>query len=135
MRNLPSMLILLLCWTLVGCGQPIESNPGTRAEENSAAVPSKRPVSNVGVTIKEWGITMEPSAVKSGEVALVIRNAGKEPHGLFVSGPGVDRKGQLLEPGQTETLSVSLTEGDYTLFDFVSTNETDHGMTATLTVK
>jgi iron uptake system EfeUOB component EfeO/EfeM len=117
----------LAALALAGCGKPINTTP---MAEPSAKAPTASAA--VAVAVKEWSIAPSPAAVKAGSVTLTIRNEGKEPHGIYVEGPGVDRKGPLVQPGQTQTLTLELTAGSYNLFDFVKDNESAHAMTAAL---
>jgi hypothetical protein len=116
---------------LAGCGNPIGNAPIT-GHAGPTAVPHG---AGVTVTTTEWSIVVTPSAVPAGNVTLRIKNEGKQPHGIYLDGPGTDRKAPLAEPGATSELTVALPSGEFNLTDFVKDNEFAHNMRATLTVK
>jgi plastocyanin len=72
---------------------------------------------------------------KAGAVALVMTNPGGsgQPHGIAVSGNGVDRSGRVVSPGKVSTVTSSLKAGTYTFFCPVPGHE-EAGMKGTLTV-
>jgi iron uptake system EfeUOB component EfeO/EfeM len=116
-----------------GCGKPIGAPAPTMPGSNATAPGGQG--TQVTVTMKEWSIGVSPAAVPAGNVTLNIRDEGKEPHGLYVEGPGVERKASRTEPGATGTLTVAFPAGEFNITDFVKDNETAHNMKATLTVK
>jgi len=134
-RNLVLGACLALSVLVAGCGQPIENNASAPAGGEAVNPATTTGGTAVSVTVTEWNVAVEPSTVKPGMVTLKIANAGSEPHGLYAEGPGVDRKGPLIAPGESGELSLDLPAGEYTLFDFVKDNETAHDMRATLTVQ
>lgn len=128
----PWNALALAAVVLGGCGKPIGGPAPTMP--GSSATPGSQGA-QVTVTMKEWSIDVSPAAVSAGNVTLTIRDAGKEPHGLYVEGPGVERKASRTEPGATNTLTAAFPAGVFNITDFVKDNETAHNMKAKLTVK
>lgn len=126
-----------MCAAMVaGCGQPVQT-PESAGTPSPGHAGGRPPVagSAVQVTFTEWSVALKPARAPKGNVLLKVTNAGKVPHGLYITGPGVDGKGSLLQPGESETQTRLLDTGEYQIIDFVGSNETEHGMTATLVVE
>ena len=73
---------------------------------------------------------------EAGTVTIMMNNpagSGNE-HGIGVSGNGVDRDGQVVQPGSTSTIKVALKPGTYTFYCPVPGHEAA-GMKGTLTVR
>ena len=129
-HNLFALVGLALC--IAGCGKPVGS--GT-AGTTAPSAPAAGSGPSVAITIKEWKITVTPATVPAGNITLKMHNDGKEPHGIYVDGPSIDRKAPRLEPGATADLTLSVPPGDFNLTDFVKDNEFAHAMKATLHAK
>jgi uncharacterized cupredoxin-like copper-binding protein len=68
------------------------------------------------VSETEFKITLAQTPTAAGSYEFVVKNDGKIPHDLVVSGNGVNAKTSLLNPGQSETLKVDLKPGTYDLY-------------------
>jgi uncharacterized cupredoxin-like copper-binding protein len=69
------------------------------------------------VTEKEFKIGLSAKKVAAGPVQFVVRNTGRYPHALAISGPGVkQKKTPTIRPGKTARLRVTLAAGTYTLW-------------------
>jgi uncharacterized cupredoxin-like copper-binding protein len=80
--------------------------------------------------------TSKLTAAMPGKVTLVMANpssAGME-HGIAIDGNGVDRAGQIVAPGGTSRVTVTLKKGTYTYYCPVPGHR-QAGMVGTLTVK
>jgi iron uptake system EfeUOB component EfeO/EfeM len=121
-----------LALSIAGCGTPVGSG-GTKSATPSG--PAAGSGSQVAVTIREWGITVAPATVPAGDITLKMRNEGKEPHGIYIDGPSIDRKAPRLEPGATADITLSLPPGEFNLTDFVKDNEFAHNMKSSLNAK
>lgn len=87
----------------------------------------------VEVRLDEWSIDM-PMAVPAGDVAFRVRNAGSVAHNFEVEGDGVERAFPSdLAPGETRTMTVTLTPGTYEIYCPVA-DHAERGMSRTLTV-
>jgi uncharacterized cupredoxin-like copper-binding protein len=90
----------------------------------------------VKVTESEWKVQLPTlSEVKGGAFTFVVHNAGKIPHDLVVTGPGLGGKSKtpIIKPGGNATLKVALTTGNYTLYCDVPGHK-QLGMVAQLSV-
>jgi uncharacterized cupredoxin-like copper-binding protein len=75
-------------------------------------------VMRVGVTEREYSITLTTKSFKPGKTTFVVHNRGKVAHEFEVRGPGVAGKripGKIA-PGATRSLTVRLQAGKYLLF-------------------
>jgi plastocyanin len=73
----------------------------------------------IDVKESEFRIALPSLAtVPSGRYTFVVSNAGQVPHDLVVSGPNVagPTHTPLIQPGQTQRLTVELATGNYTLY-------------------
>lgn len=121
-----------LGFVIAGCGSPVGSGTSQPA---APAAPAAGSGSSVEVRIKEWTISVTPATVPAGNITLKLHNDGKEPHGIYVDGPSIDRKAPRLDPGASADLTLSVPSGDFNLTDFVKDNEFAHDMKATLHAK
>jgi uncharacterized cupredoxin-like copper-binding protein len=91
-------------------------------------------VKTITVTEKEFRIGLSTKKGAVGPVRFVVKNAGKYPHALAISGPGVRlKKTALIKPGKSATLTVTLKSGTYALWCPVP-GHAAKGMKATITV-
>jgi uncharacterized cupredoxin-like copper-binding protein len=72
---------------------------------------------------------------KAGQVTVVMDNPSSSgiPHGIAISGNGVDKDGDVVQPGSSSTVKAKLSKGTYTFFCPVPGHE-EAGMKGTLTV-
>jgi uncharacterized cupredoxin-like copper-binding protein len=73
---------------------------------------------------------------KAGQVTVVMDNPSSSgiPHGIAISGNGVDKTGDVVQPGSSSTVKAKLAKGTYTFFCPVPGHE-EAGMKGTLTVR
>ena len=64
----------------------------------------------------EFKITLPSTTLKAGSYAFNAKNVGKLPHDLSIQGNGVSAKTPIFNPGQSETLKVTLKPGKYYFF-------------------
>jgi uncharacterized cupredoxin-like copper-binding protein len=88
----------------------------------------------VDVSETEFKITPAQTPKAAGSYEFVVKNDGKVPHDLVVSGNGVNAKTPLLDPGGSKTLTVDLKPGTYDVYCSVPGHK-QAGMQGTLTVK
>lgn len=88
----------------------------------------------VNIQLVEYEIRM-PDTIPAGPQTLSITNGGKEPHGLVITGTGVNQQlGSQLQRGDTTTLDVNLRPGTYT-FSCPVDGDAAKGMKRTVTVR
>jgi uncharacterized cupredoxin-like copper-binding protein len=86
----------------------------------------------VTITLKEFKLTPAKTSTAAGRVTFVVVNAGKLPHALALSGPGVKAaKTPIIAPGRSARLTVTLKTGGYALWCPVA-NHAAMGMRATV---
>ncbi len=131
MRDLVSrfrggMVAVALVAALAGCG-------GSDDEPASSAATS--PASDgalVSVSAVEYAYTVDPTEVPAGAVTFELTNEGTMGHDLVLDGdPGGNT--DIIDPGETDSFTVTLEPGTYTLYCSVG-NHRAQGMEMTVTV-
>jgi uncharacterized cupredoxin-like copper-binding protein len=102
----------------------VESEPAKGAEATGAA-------KTVQVQEQEFKILPAAITVAHGTVTFAVKNVGKIPHDLAIT--GLSKKSTLINPGATGQLVVTLAKGTYTLYCSVPGHR-QLGMQAKLTV-
>ena len=88
----------------------------------------------INVTEKEFRVTLSSHKAAAGRVRFVVRNTGRYPHALAISGTGVKlKRTALIAPGKSAVLLVDLRSGRYSLWCPVP-GHAAQGMKATLTL-
>jgi plastocyanin len=87
----------------------------------------------IRVTEREFKIGLSTTHAVAGPVRFEIKNAGKFPHSLAISGVGVKAKTKLIQPGKSTVLLVTLKQGAYALWCPVP-GHAARGMKAKVTV-
>jgi hypothetical protein len=88
----------------------------------------------VGVTEKEFSITLSQASFSPAGYTFTIQNKGSFSHDLNIQGPGVDTKtSPTLSPGQSGMLTVALQKGSCELWCSVPGHK-DKGMDLTIKV-
>lgn len=88
----------------------------------------------VKITMIDNQLLMERTDFPAGEYTFVAEQAGRNPHALSISGPGVNETTEQVEPGGgTVELDVTLQPGTYTLWCPVDGHRAD-GMEVTIEV-
>jgi hypothetical protein len=89
----------------------------------------------VTVTEREYRISVSTKRLPTGTVRLVVHNAGKIPHRLSISGPGLSAKTTpMIMPGATRGLTLTLRAGSFTLWCPLGSHAS-LGMKTTLTMR
>jgi uncharacterized cupredoxin-like copper-binding protein len=70
----------------------------------------------IRVTEREFKVGLSATRAPAGPVRLEIRNTGRYPHALAISGPGVSAKSKLIQPGRSAVLLVTLGHGVYSIW-------------------
>src|SRR5204862_8117238 len=82
------------------------------------AAPQPHPgvASTVNVKLSEWNVVLSQASVAAGPVTFVITNAGSIPHGLEVEGQGIEQEIETIQPGASDTLTLTLKPGSYEVY-------------------
>ena len=67
----------------------------------------------VTVRLSEWKVELSQQAIASGTVRFVVTNAGTIPHAFEVEGRGIEKETATIQPGASDTLTLTLTPGTY----------------------
>jgi uncharacterized cupredoxin-like copper-binding protein len=100
----------------------------TRATTTTTPKPA---ATKVPVSETEFKITLASTNLKAGEITFEAKNDGKIPHDLAIK--GTSDKTELISPGGTAELKVTLKAGKYELFCTVPGHEAA-GMKLNITV-
>lgn len=89
----------------------------------------------VPVTLTEFQIQMPPRNLAPGSYTFTATNRGNTVHALAIEGPGVagERTPGVLQPGQSGTVTVTLSNGTYDFYCPVDGHK-DAGMDLKVTV-
>jgi hypothetical protein len=68
------------------------------------------------VKLSEWKIELSETTKPSGPVTLTVVNAGSIPHQLEIEGRGIERRTELIQPGASAMLEVTLEPGNYEIY-------------------
>ena len=126
---------------IAGCGGDDDDNGG-----GSSSAPATTATQASGGGGGTLNLSADPSGAlkfqpteltaKAGKVTLVMKNpdsAGVE-HGVAVEGKGVDKDGNIVEPGGTSKVTANLKKGKYEFYCPFDGHK-GQGMTGTLTVQ
>src|SRR2546429_6744559 len=82
------------------------------------AAPQPHPgvASTVNVKLSEWNVVLSQASVAAGPVTFVITNAGSIPHGFEVEGQGIEKEIETIQPGASDTLTLTLKPGTYEVY-------------------
>jgi plastocyanin len=131
-----SRRLVTILLSFVVCSLLALSGCGGDDDDEEEASPSGTPVETVDVTETEFEIDpANPRISTPGPVAFRVRNSGSAPHNLEVEGPnGEAELAEDLQPGQSATLRVDLSEpGTYEWYCPVGDHR-ERGMEGTVTV-
>lgn len=111
-RSAPALAAIGLALALpfAGCG-------GDDSDEPSALPRSTEGGRSVTILETEYKLSPSDPTVKAGTVGFEVRNRGGVPHALEVEGPSGEVETETLQPGQSETITVDLSEpGRYVMY-------------------
>src|SRR5947207_1786317 len=72
--------------------------------------------SQVNVRLSEWKVELSQQTIATGAVRFAVTNAGSIPHGFEVEGQGIEKEIETIQPGATDTLTLTLKPGDYEIY-------------------
>jgi len=82
----------------------------------AAARPHLDVAAQVSVKLSEWNVALSQASVAAGPVTFVITNAGSIPHGFEVEGQGIEKEIETIQPGASDTLTLTLKTGSYDVY-------------------
>src|SRR5438552_10022670 len=82
----------------------------------AAARPHLDVAAQVSVKLSEWNVALSQASVAAGPVTFVITNAGSIPHGFEVEGQGIEQEIETIQPGASDTLTLTLKPGSYEVY-------------------
>lgn len=150
-RAFPALMLTAAAVAVAACGSGGGSSSATGAADvspsqaGSTARYGTTPTSVPATGATDLKLAADPGGrlafdttalrAKAGTVTLTMANpsASGLPHGIAIEGQGVDRDGQVVQPGGTSTVTVKLKPGTCTFYCPVAGHEAA-GMKGTLTV-
>ena len=70
----------------------------------------------VTAKLSEWKVELSEATIAAGSVSFTVTNAGSIPHAFEVEGQGIERETELIQPGSTGTLTLTLKPGTYEVY-------------------
>jgi plastocyanin len=70
----------------------------------------------VTAKLSEWKVELSEATIAAGPVSFAVTNAGSIPHAFEVEGQGIERETELIQPGSTATLTLTLKVGTYEVY-------------------
>ncbi len=131
-----------------GCVAPAQAKP---ASAGTAAVPTAAPTTTIvtralptptpavarpdkiRVELYEWSIATDPLEFPPGTYTVEVVNMGEKVHALTVTGAGGEEQTRRLKPGQSATLEVTFSGGEYDFWCPIGDHR-DYGMMDFVTV-
>jgi uncharacterized cupredoxin-like copper-binding protein len=102
--------LLLLSLVITACGGASEQSEPEAAQV--AANPGEGSTT-VNVTAIDFSYALDKTEASAGTVNFVIENSGAMQHDFAIQVNGVEQKSAMLQPGESTTLSVTLSPGTY----------------------
>ena len=117
--------------------EEVETGPVHGGEAGTTAPPTTNAgesVSPLQVTETEWKVALPQKTLRAGSYDITLKNAGKAPHNLVITGENVDNASTaVIGGGKTAKIQVALTPGEYKFYCSVPGHE-DLGMKTTVRV-
>jgi len=70
----------------------------------------------VSVRLSEWKVELSQQAVAAGAVRFIVTNGGSIPHAFEVEGAGIEQETGTIQPGASDTLTLTLKPGTYEVY-------------------
>ncbi|SDX53847.1 Uncharacterized copper-binding protein, cupredoxin-like subfamily [Geodermatophilus africanus] len=110
------------------------SSAAASAPSSPAAPPAEAESETVAVTEGEMYIELAEDSYSAGSYTFEVVNEGRMPHDFVVERDGADVAAtDILQPGQSATLTVTLEQGDYVFYCSVGSHRAS-GMETPVTV-
>jgi uncharacterized cupredoxin-like copper-binding protein len=111
------------------------SSSAAASAPSSPAAESPAEAETVAVTEREMSIDLSEDSYSPGSYTFEVVNEGRMPHDFVVERDGADVAAtEILQPGQSATLTVTLEQGDYVFYCSVGGHRAA-GMETPITVR
>ncbi len=70
----------------------------------------------VSATLSEWKVELSVHAIAAGTVTFTVMNRGSIPHGFEVEGNGIEKEIETIQPGASDTITLTLKPGSYEVY-------------------
>jgi uncharacterized cupredoxin-like copper-binding protein len=105
---------------LAACGGADGGESAGDAESPAANPPAEAPPAADGASVTadlaEFSIALSETALEPGSYTFVVENSGSVDHALEVEGPSGEVGIELIAPGDSAELAVTLEDGAYELY-------------------
>ena len=103
-----------------GCGasssSPATSSPAQPTGSSRSAASARPSGTAVTASETEYKITLSRTSFTAGTYTFVVKDTGAVSHALEIKGQGIDAGTEILQPGQSRNLTVTLKPGTYDVF-------------------
>jgi len=82
----------------------------------AGAAPPEPATRSVSVRLSEWTVALSQPTIAAGPVRFAITNTGSIPHAFEVEGQGIEQETPLIQPGASDTLTLTLKPGRYDVY-------------------
>jgi hypothetical protein len=70
----------------------------------------------VNAKLSEWKVELSQPSITAGAVTFTVMNAGTVPHAFEVEGQGIEQETDVIQPGSSTTLKLTLKPGNYDVY-------------------
>jgi plastocyanin len=70
----------------------------------------------VSAKLSEWKVELSERTIAAGPVTFTIANVGNIPHAFEVEGQGIEKETDVVQPGSSATLTLTLKPGTYEVY-------------------
>ncbi|HEX6018262.1 MAG TPA: cupredoxin domain-containing protein, partial [Burkholderiaceae bacterium] len=94
-----------------------------------AGTPAHRPSgdpASVSAKLSEWKVELSQGTLTAGIVTFTVTNAGSIPHAFEVEGQGIEQETDVIQPGSSATLKLTLKPGTYDVYCPVGADSHKH---------
>lgn len=70
----------------------------------------------VSAKLSEWKVELSQLSVSAGVVTFTVTNEGSIPHAFEVEGQGIEKETEVIQPGASVTLKLTLKAGTYDVY-------------------
>ncbi|HKN94678.1 MAG TPA: plastocyanin/azurin family copper-binding protein [Thermoleophilaceae bacterium] len=144
MNRKPTVLVMgavVAALAIAGCGgggssssTSASTTPAPAGGGSSSAGSAKSNLSLAADASGKLAFNKKTLSAKSGTVTITMDNPSSVPHGIAVTGNGVNQSGSTVTKGGKSTVTVKLKPGTYTFYCPVDGHRAA-GMQGTLTIK